>query len=205
MSAFFDDDDDDDDAWPEDDADFLTGRLLVAMPGIADPRFARTVILMCAHSPEYAMGIALNRPLDGLSIAELLERLGVARGADLTERPVLVGGPVERERGFVLHTDDYATPDTTLTVADGISLTATRDVLEAMANSADAPRRAVLALGCAGWSPGQLEQEIKENVWLTCDADEALVFDDDHGSKWDRALAKIGVAAGQISGQSGRA
>jgi putative transcriptional regulator len=206
MSDLYDDDDDiDDGGWDEDGADSLTGRLLIAMPGIDDPRFERAVILMCAHSPEHAMGIAVNRPLDGLSVPDLLDRLGVKSGIELPEKAVLAGGPVERERGFVLHTDDYSTPESTLSVLDGVALTATRDILEAMANADDAPRCAVLALGCAGWSPGQLEREIKENVWLTCDADEALIFDDDHGTKWARALAKIGVAPEQLSAQSGRA
>jgi putative transcriptional regulator len=208
MSDPFDDDlddDEDDVAWDEDSADALTGRLLVAMPGIGDPRFERAVILMCAHSPDYAMGIALNRPMEGLSVPDLLERLGVASRIELPEQPVLAGGPVERERGFVLHTDDYSAPESTMTVADGVSLTATREVLEAMASGEDAPRHAILALGCAGWSSGQLEREIKENVWLTCDPDEDLIFDDDHGTKWSRALAKIGVTAAQLTSQSGSA
>lgn len=207
MSEFYDDDDDDIDGerWDDEGGDVLTGRLLIAMPGIDDPRFERAVILMCAHSPDHAMGIAVNRPLDGLSVPDLLERLGVSSGIALPERPVLAGGPVERERGFVLHTDDYCAPESSLAVFDGVSLTATRDILEAMASADEAPRCSVLALGCAGWSPGQLEREIKENVWLTCEADEALIFDDDHDTKWSRALAKIGVAAGQLSGQSGRA
>lgn len=199
---------DEDDVWDEEaeeGGDFLTGRLLIAMPGIEDPRFERTVILMCAHSPEHAMGIALNRPMDGLSLPSLLDRLGVKSGIEAPERPVLAGGPVERERGFVLHTDDYTAPESTLPVAGGVSLTATRDVLEAMADPVQGPRCAVLALGCAGWSSGQLEREIKENVWLTCDPDEALIFDDDHDTKWDRALAKIGVSAGRLSAQSGTA
>jgi putative transcriptional regulator len=206
MSDFYDDDDDDldDERWDDEGFDYLTGRLLIAMPGIDDPRFERAVILMCAHSPEHAMGIAVNRPVEGLSVPDLLERLGVSNGIALPGRPVLEGGPVERERGFVLHTDDYSAPESTLAVFEGVALTATRDVLEAMAGDA-APRQAVLALGCAGWSPGQLEREIKDNVWLTCDADEALIFDNDHDTKWARALAKIGVAAAQLSGQSGRA
>lgn len=196
-----------DDRWPsEDDGDdFLTGRLLIAMPGIEDPRFERAVILMCAHSSEHAMGIALNRPLEGLSLPELLDRLGVHARTGAPGRAVLSGGPVERERGFVLHTDDYAAPQSTLPVAEGVALTATREVLEAIADPAHRPRCAVLALGCAGWSPGQLEREIKENVWLTCEPDEALIFDDDHDTKWERALAKIGVAVSQLSAQSGRA
>jgi putative transcriptional regulator len=196
------------DAWPsedEEEGDFLTGRLLIAMPGIEDPRFERAVILMCAHSADHAMGIALNRPLEGLSLGDLLDRLGVNGPIELPERAVLSGGPVERERGFVLHTDDFSAPESTLPVADGLSLTATREVLEAIADPAQRPRQAVLALGCAGWSPGQLEREIRDNVWLTCEPDEALVFDDDHDTKWERALAKIGVSAARLSAQSGRA
>ena len=189
----------------EDDQDFLGGRLLVAMPGIEDPRFERAVILLCVHSPEHAMGIALNRPVDGLTLPDLLDKLGVKSSIALPPRAVLTGGPVERERGFVIHTDDYATAESTLNVAEGLALTATREVLDALGDAERAPRCAVMALGCAGWSPGQLEQELKANVWLICDPDEDLVFDDDHNSKWSRALAKIGVRADQLSAQSGHA
>ncbi|MEO6339258.1 MAG: YqgE/AlgH family protein [Caulobacteraceae bacterium] len=189
----------------DDDQDFLGGRLLVAMPGIEDPRFERAVILLCVHSPEHAMGIALNRPLDGLTLPDLLDKLGVKSTIALPPRAVLTGGPVERERGFVIHTDDYATAESTLNVAEGLALTATREVLDALGDVNRAPRCAIMALGCAGWSPGQLEEELKQNVWLICDPDEDLVFDDDHNSKWSRALAKIGVRADQLSGQSGHA
>lgn len=193
---------DDDD---QDGHDFLGGRLLVAMPGIDDPRFERAVILLCAHSPEHAMGIALNRPVGGLTLPDLLDKLGVKAQITLPPRAVLEGGPVERERGFVVHTDDYATKESTLSVADGLSLTATREVLEAMGDAERAPRNAIMALGCAGWGSGQLERELKENVWLICDPDEDLVFDEDHNTKWSRALAKIGVRPDQLSSQSGRA
>jgi putative transcriptional regulator len=183
----------------------LGGRLLVAMPGIDDPRFDRTVILICAHTPEHAMGIALNRPVDGLTLPDLLDKLGVKSQIHVPAQAVLAGGPVERERGFVVHTDDYATKESTLSVADGLALTATREVLEALGDAGRAPRCALLALGCAGWSPGQLERELKVNIWLICDPDEALVFDDDHNTKWSRALAKIGVRPDQLSAQSGSA
>ena len=185
--------------------DFLGGRMLIAMPGIGDPRFERAVIMLCVHSSEHAMGIAVNRPVEGLVVPDLLERLGIKTEIRLRARMVLAGGPVERERGFVLHTNDYAAPQSTLPVAGGLALTATREVLEAMASRDAGPRQAILALGCAGWSPGQLEREIRENVWLTCEPDEGLLFDDDHESKWARALAKIGVSAGQLSAQAGRA
>jgi len=189
----------------EDDGEFLGGRLLIAMPGIGDPRFERAVLFMCAHSPQYAMGITLNHPVEGLSVPDLLERLGISLQAPLEDRPVLAGGPVDRERGFVLHSDDFEAPDSTLSITDGVSLTATRDVLDAMAAADRRPRQAVLALGCAQWEGGQLEREIKESVWLSCDADEAIIFDGDHETKWERALAKIGVSASQLSSQTGRA
>ena len=187
------------------DGEFLAGRLLIAMPGIGDPRFERAVILMCAHSADNAMGVAVNNPVEGLSLSDLLERLGVKSRDDLVARPVLAGGPVERERGFVIHTDDFATADATLPVVSGIALTPTREVLEAIADAERRPRQSILALGCATWGAGQLEQEIRESVWLSCDADEGLVFDDDHDSKWVRALAKIGVTADRLSVQAGRA
>ena len=189
----------------EDDSAFLAGRMLIAMPGIGDPRFERAVILMCAHSPEHAMGITVNRPMDGLSLPDLFDRLGVKSSIRPPELPVLSGGPMERERGFVIHTDDYSTAESTLAVGEGIALTATRDILEAIADRSRRPRRSALALGCASWDAGQLEDELKENVWLACDADQALIFDDDHDTKWSRALAKLGVAPERLSMQAGRA
>ena len=185
--------------------DFLAGRLLIAMPGIGDPRFERAVILMCAHSSENAMGVTVNHPLDGLSLGELLERLGVQRKASAMPQAVLAGGPVDRERGFVIHTADYATTDSTLPVNEEISLTPTREVLEAMADAERRPRQSILALGCATWGAGQLEQELRDNVWLACEADESLVFDEAHDTKWVRALAKIGVRADHLSAQAGNA
>ena len=200
-----DDDEDGDDAGVDADAEFLNGRLLIAMPGIEDPRFEQALVLVCAHTPEHAMGITLNRPLDGVTVPDLLSRLGVQTSIELAPQLVLAGGPVERERGFVLHTDDFRAPDSTVPVADGISLTATRDVLQAMGDPVVRPRQSTLALGYAGWGPGQLEREIRENVWLTCDVDERLIFDDEHASKWSRALAKLGVSAATLSSQSGSA
>jgi len=184
---------------------FLAGRMLIAMPGIDDPRFERAVILMCAHSAEHAMGIAVNMPVDGMTLPDLFKRLGVDTPGRMPDRPVLSGGPVERERGFVLHTDDYAVPESTLQIGEGVALTATREVLEAMADTQRQPRCSILALGCANWSPGQLEREIRDNIWLSCEPDEALIFDDEHDTKWARALAKIGVRAEQLSMQAGTA
>jgi len=189
----------------DDEPEGLSGRLLIAMPGIGDPRFERALIFVCAHSDEHAMGLTVNRPLDGLNVPELLERLGVTTLSPLDPAPVLAGGPVERERGFVLHTDDYRTPDSTLPVSEGLALTATREVLEAMGDTQRRPRYAVLALGYAGWGAGQLEDELKDNVWLTCDPDDELLFGSDHDGKWARALEKLGVDAAKLSSLSGRA
>lgn len=185
---------------------YLAGKLLIAMPGIGDPRFERAVILICAHDDAHAMGLTVNRPVDGLILSDLLERLEIATGpvaAGGLDDAVLIGGPVERERGFVLHTGDYHT-EHSLPVAEDIALTSTRDVLETLAHG-QGPRRSVMALGYAGWGAGQLEQEIRDNVWLTCPADESLLFDDDHDHKWSQALAKLGINPGLLSAVAGRA
>lgn len=190
---------------PPIDTAFLSGRMLIAMPGIDDPRFERAVILMCAHDHEHAIGLTVNRPIDGLAMPELLRRLGIEPDNAMDEALVLFGGPVDRDRGFVLHTDDYLSAASSVPVADGLAWTTTRDALEAMADSRRRPRRALLALGYAGWSSGQLEREIQDNVWLTCEADEAVLFDADYETKWSRALGKLGVSADRLSGQAGRA
>lgn len=152
------------------------------------------------------MGLAVNRPVDGLMLSDLLDRLSIEpqeSALSALDDPVLLGGPVERERGFVLHTDDYCN-ENSLPVAPGMALTATREVLERLACGAG-PRRRLMALGYAGWGAGQLEREIRENVWLTCPADEALLFSDDHDHKWSQALAKIGVDPGLLSATAGQA
>ena len=186
------------------DDGYFTGQLLIAMPGISDPRFERALILICAHDAEHAMGLAVNRPVEGLSIPDLLERLDINSEIKAPPDLVVMGGPVERERGFVLHTDDYR-GETSLEVGGGLAVTATRDVLEAIAQANGRPRRALLALGYAGWGAGQLENEIKENVWLTCEADEPLIFGSGHAAKWTRALAKLGVDPERLSSAAGRA
>jgi len=184
---------------------YLAGRLLVAMPGIDDPRFERAVIYVCAHDADHAMGLTVNRPVEGLTVSRLMARLKVPTPVKPLEDLVLMGGPVEQERGFVLHTDDYGGQSNSIAVGPGVVLTATREVLEAMSAGDPHPRRAVMALGYAGWGEGQLEREIRENVWLTCEPDEFLLFGDDHAHKWSRALAKLGVAAERLSAQTGRA
>ena len=183
---------------------FLDGRILIAMPGIGDPRFERSVLLLCVHNEQQAMGLVLNRPMNGLTVPGLLRRLNL--GADnVPDAPVLYGGPVERARGYVLHTDDYASAGSTLPVAEGLALTDTREVLDALSDEDRRPRRSILALGYAGWGAGQLERELQEGVWLACEPDETLVFGRDHETKWTHALSKIGVTADRLSVQGGRA
>jgi putative transcriptional regulator len=183
---------------------FLSGQMLIAMPGIGDPRFERSLILVCAHDRDHAMGVAVNRPVEGLTVPDLLERLEIKTADDLDDDMVLLGGPVEMERGFVVHTDDYHA-EHSLGVEGGLALTTTREVLEAMGRQDPAPRRAILTLGYAGWGKGQLEREIRENVWLTVEADEALVFDDDYETKWTRALGKLGIDPQFLSAEAGQA
>jgi putative transcriptional regulator len=146
----------------------------------------------------------VNRPIEGLTVPDLLERLGIASDITLPPDLVLMGGPVERERGFVLHTADYQ-GEHSLEVREDLALSASREVLEAMVSHNGHPRRSLLALGYAGWGAGQLENEIKENVWLTCEPDEALVFGADHERKWGQALTKLGVDPERLSAAAGRA
>ena len=183
---------------------YLQGHLLIATPAIGDPRFERTVLLVCVHDETQAMALMLNRPMQGLRVPILLRRLGLG-GKDVPEAPVLVGGPVERERGYVLHTDDYSASHSTLPVSPGLALTDTREVLDALGDPQRRPRRFLLALGYAGWGAGQLESEIRQGAWLTCEADETLVFGRDIDGRWAAALAKIGVQPERLSAQTGRA
>ncbi len=183
---------------------FFCGQLLIAMPGIGDRRFHRALILICAHDDQHAMGLALNNPVEGLTVQDLLEKLDLKATITLPPDLVLVGGPVEQERGFVLHTTDYC-GEFSLKVGGGVALSATREVLEAIASHNGQPSKSLLALGYAGWGAGQLEEEIKQNVWLTCDADEELIFDHDYERKWTRALAKLGVDPERLSSATGRA
>jgi putative transcriptional regulator len=185
-------------------SDMLTGKLLVAMPGIGDPRFDRTVIMMCAHDAEHAMGVVINKPKDDLTLSEVLGHLGLEAGDDVSARAVLDGGPVRPDRGYVLHSEDFAAGEATQEVAPGVRLTATRDVLEAVAGDR-APASFVLALGCAGWSAGQLESELKHNAWLVVDFNDAIVFDETHDDKWERAIKSLGFDPSQLSETAGRA
>jgi putative transcriptional regulator len=184
-------------------ADFLTGQLLIAMPAMEDPRFAQSVIYLCAHTPEGAMGLVLNRPLDHPKFDELLRQLEVVPVPPARRIRLCAGGPMDNARGFVLHTTDW-TGEGSLRVNDAVALTASLDVLKAIAEGLG-PREGLLALGYAGWGPGQLDAEIQQNVWLSVSADETIVFDADHDTKWRRALAKLNVDPLLLSGAAGHA
>lgn len=182
----------------------LDGKLLVAMPGMGDPRFARSVILICAHSPEGAMGLIVNRPSPDLNFRNLLEQLKIPRAPAGRDIRVHVGGPVERGRGFVLHSRDYAGGPATMKVGGAYGMTATLDILEALARG-EGPSQAILALGYSGWGPGQLENEIKANGWLIGEAPEELVFSQDDAGKWAGALRGMGIDPLTLSAAAGRA
>lgn len=181
---------------------YLTGRLLIAMPQMQDPRFARTVVYICAHTKDGAMGLVINRQIESLTFPDLLRQLKIDAPQPGAEIRVMFGGPVETGRGFVLHSADYK-QDSTLLVG-GVGLTATLEILRDMAQGTG-PRRSLLALGYAGWGPGQLDTEIQDNGWLIAPADEAIIFGHDLESKWDAALAKLGVSAALLSGEAGHA
>jgi putative transcriptional regulator len=182
----------------------LAGKLIVSMPAMGDPRFERSVILMCAHSGDGAMGLIVNKPVPDFSFAELLVQLkiaGTSRGRDIR---VHFGGPVERGRGFVLHSADYTGGAATTQVRGGLGMTATLDVLEALAKGSG-PRQALLALGYAGWGPGQLEAEIARNDWLVGDPDQDLIFSPQDSGKWMGALRHMGIDPISLSPSAGRA
>jgi putative transcriptional regulator len=193
------------------DANYLDGQMLIAMPGIGDPRFDRTVIFLCVHSPDGAMGLVVNKAAEQLTFPELLQRLDLVPQGERIKLPpqvhamkVQIGGPVETGRGFVLHTSDYHAADSTLPIDEGLGLTATLDVLRAIA-AGKGPRQALLALGYAGWGPGQLEQEIQHNGWLNCETDEALLFDANLEAKYELALRKLGIDPSMLTSYSGHA
>ena len=182
----------------------LSGKLLIAMPGIDDERFERSVILLCAHSEEHAMGIVLNKAMHDQTVAELLEQMDVPNGAGL-DNPIVIGGPVGKDRGFVLHTEDFETIGATIPVSKGIRMTATKEILHALA-STEPPARSLLALGYSGWGPHQLEAELKENVWLVVDADDEIIFGNDFDNKWISAFRKLGISPETLqAGSAGNA
>ncbi len=190
---------------------YLDGQMLIAMPSMRDERFTRSLIYICAHSSEGAMGIVVNQPAANINFPDLLVQLEVIPAADMIQLPrragtvkVLKGGPVETGRGFVLHSADFFIENSTLPIDDGICLTATLDILKAIARG-DGPASALLALGYAGWAPGQLETEIQENGWLHCSADPELIFGMDIEAKYEKALKKIGIDLGMLSSEAGHA
>jgi putative transcriptional regulator len=182
----------------------LAGKLLIAMPNMGDGRFDHAVILLCLHNDEQAMGLIVNKPSEDLKLTDVLKHLGIRASRPLADRKVLFGGPVNRERGYVLHSRDFTVPDATQTVTPDIGLTATRDVLEAMGGD-HPPADFVLALGYAGWGPGQLESELAHNAWLVADPDNAIVFDAEFDGKWARAIGQLGIRPAQLMGDAGRA
>jgi putative transcriptional regulator len=187
----------------EPDPRYMTGRLLIAMPGMRDIRFQKSVVYICAHSADGAMGLVVNKTLDSLTMPELMAHLKIPTSRDLQDGKIHFGGPVETARGFVLHSSDYV-EDATMVIAEEFAMTATLDVLRAIGRGRG-PRQALLALGYASWSPGQLDSEITANVWLQGMADETLVFAPDNDTKWDRAVAQIGIDARMLSIEAGHA
>ena len=190
---------------------YLDGQMLIAMPAMSDERFERAVIYVCAHSTEGAMGIVVNHPARNIKFPDLLVQLDVIPAVERIQLPheaedvkVLKGGPVETGRGFVLHSSDFFIENSTLPIDNGICLTATLDILKAIARGAG-PHDAILALGYAGWAPGQLEQEIQQNGWLHCAADAELIFGADAGGKYAKALRKIGIDLSHLSSEAGHA
>lgn len=183
---------------------FLEGKLLIALPGMEDERFSQTVIYMCAHSSKGAMGIVINKPIPGLTFAELLKQLEIHTSPRTGDYPILYGGPVETGRGFVLHSGDYDSSESTLPVSEDISLTATLDILRAIADGRG-PKQALFALGYAGWAPGQIEAEFQRNGWLHCEADASLVFGVHPDAKWRTALERLGIGPSGLSANTGRA
>jgi putative transcriptional regulator len=188
----------------DDDAPFLDGQLLIAMPGMGDPRFEKAVIFLCAHSAEGAMGLIVNKPAADLKVRDLLAQLKIEPKAAAGEGRVHFGGPVEHGRGFVLHSADYGVEGSTLRVSGEFAMTATIDILQDMAKGAG-PASALLALGYSGWGPGQLEGELQANGWLTAAAAPAIVFDERDAAKWEAALKSLNIDPLLLSAGGGRA
>ncbi len=183
---------------------YLTGQLIMAMPAMADPRFERSVIYVCVHNEEGAMGLVINRLMESLTFDEMLGQLGIqAEGPSVDDIRIHFGGPVEVGRGFVLHSGDYSQNGTVM-MENGIGLTATIDILSDIADGTG-PQEKLLALGYAGWGPGQLDEEIQENAWLHCPSDIDLVFGEDIENKWEKSMAKIGIDLSLLSGDAGHA
>ena len=189
------------------DESYLAGKLLLAMPGMGDSRFYKSVIYVCAHDEEGAMGLVINHPLESVAFDELLEELKITADIEVDlnalEVPVMRGGPVEGARGFLLHSSDFSKPDT-VKVDDRIYVTGTLDALKDVAQGAG-PARRIFILGYAGWTAGQLDQELQQNAWLVVDADPDLVFSEGAEDKWERAVRKLGIEPSMLSAAGGSA
>lgn len=181
-----------------------SGKFLIATPVMEDPRFSRAVIYVCNHDESGAMGLTINKTKGALSLSKMLDQIGIDGPVRVADSPVLNGGPVDINRGFVLHSPDYSHDDNSLRLSETLMLTSTKDVLEALVAD-HAPAQAVMAVGYSGWSAGQLEQELAINAWLVADADDGLIFDADMDGKWVRALAHLGIAPEQLSHLGGQA
>lgn len=182
----------------------LTGQILIATPAMGDPRFERAVILICNHDEDGAMGLVINQPKKALTLGTVLSDESIEINERAENLPVLVGGPVDTARGFVLHSTDFISAQSGLDVSDDLYLSSTQDALFAMVSSSP-PRQSLFALGYSGWSAGQLEEELLRNAWLTATPNEPLIFDHDYEGKWNRALAILGVKPEQLSHLSGHA
>jgi putative transcriptional regulator len=184
---------------------YMSGRFLLATPAMGDHRFRNALIYICSHDAEGAMGIAVNKAKAGLHISDLLEQIGIEGEVKVADTPVLNGGPVDIDRGFVLHSSDYFKQDTSLKLTDTLMLTSTKDVLQALVEADLAPEKAMLAVGYSGWGPGQLESEIRQNAWLVIDGAESMIFDEDLSAKRQQALDILGVSAEALSFLGGNA
>ncbi|WP_020591028.1 YqgE/AlgH family protein [Kiloniella laminariae] len=182
---------------------YLTGKLLVSMPQMSDPRFAKSVIYLCAHNEDGAMGLVINQLIKSFSFVDLLQQLEIPETETAGQIRVHFGGPVECSRGFVLHSSEYQ-QDGTMNVANSVAMTATVDILNDIANNAG-PQSSLLALGYAGWGPGQLDDELQNNGWLVVDPDEDILFGENLMEKWEKAMSKLGVDPGLLSGEAGHA
>lgn len=187
-----------------DDSTNLTGKILIALPGMDDPRFEKSVVYLCSHSSDETMGLIVNKPAPGVDLGHLLKTLKIEGDQASSDIRVQFGGPVEQARGFVLHSNDFTTQDGTLTVDAEFSMTANTEVLQAIAQGSG-PKDAILMLGYSGWGPGQLENEIAMNGWLVADASPDIVFRPENTTKWTSALKTLGVDPLVLSATGGRA
>lgn len=187
----------------EDNSKYLTGKILIAMPSLPDPRFSKAIVLICGHDDNGAMGLIINRPLLSLTFNELLQNLKIESHSDYNFLKLYFGGPVEMGRGFVLHSPDYR-HESTLSISPLVQLTATSDILRAIVNG-EGPRKALLSLGYSGWGSGQLEKEIVANGWLVSDLDDSILFDVDVDQRWGKSLINCGIRPEALSLEGGSA